>query len=151
MNRSMRVLIADDDWLSAQALETDLRAIGYEVTVVGDGSEAWQILKEEERPQIAILDWRMPIMDGLEVCRRVRQAGGPYVYILLLTGNVDSDSAVKGMDAGADDYIRKPYDSAELRARIRSGNRLVDLEEKLRRQATHDSLTGILNRGAIME
>ena len=96
----MRVLIADDDWLSAQALETDLRAIGYEVTVVGDGSEAWQILKEEERPQIAILDWRMPIMDGLEVCRRVRQAGGPYVYILLLTGNVDSDSAVKGMDAG---------------------------------------------------
>jgi two-component system cell cycle response regulator len=147
----MRVLIADDDWLSARALETDLRASGYEVTLVGDGAEAWQILSEDGRPQVAILDWRMPIMDGLEVCRRVRQASGPYVYILLLTGNVDPDSVVIGMDAGADDYMRKPYDPAELRARLRSGKRIVDLEERLRRQATHDPLTGILNRGAIME
>ena len=147
----MRVLIADDDWLSAQALEADLRASGYDVTLVGDGAEAWQILKNDERPQIAILDWRMPIMDGLEVCRRVRRASGPYVYILLLTGNADPDSVVTGMDAGADDYMRKPYDPAELRARLRSGNRIVDLEERLRRQATHDTLTGILNRGAIME
>jgi CheY-like chemotaxis protein len=73
----MKVLIADDDLLSARALETDLRANGYDVTVVGDGAEAWQILKADDRPQIAILDWRMPIMDGLEVCRRVRQATGP--------------------------------------------------------------------------
>jgi two-component system cell cycle response regulator len=147
----MRVLIADDDWLSAQVLEIDLRANGYDVTVVGDGGEAWEILKEDERPQIAILDWRMPIMDGLEVCRRVRQASGPYVYLLLVTGNADPDSVVKGMDAGADDYIRKPYYPAELRARLRSGKRIVDLEEKLRRQATHDALTGIFNRGAILE
>jgi diguanylate cyclase (GGDEF)-like protein len=147
----MKVLIADDDWLSTQALETDLRASGYDVTTVGDGDEAWQILKSDDRPQIAILDWRMPIMDGLEVCRRVRQSTGPYVYILLVTGNADPDSVVTGMDAGADDYMRKPCYPAELRARLRSGKRIVDLEERLRRQATHDALTGILSRGAIME
>jgi diguanylate cyclase (GGDEF)-like protein len=147
----MKVLIADDDRLSTQALETDLRASGYDVTTVGDGAEAWQILKSDDRPQIAILDWRMPVMDGLEVCRRVREATGPYVYILLVTGNADPDSVVTGMDAGADDYMRKPCCPAELRARLRSGKRVVDLEEKLRRQATHDALTGILNRGAIME
>lgn len=147
----MRVLIADDDRLSAQVLEIDLRAGGYDVTVVGDGDEAWQILKADDPPQIAILDWKMPIMDGLEVCRRVRRSTGPYIYILLLTGNADPDSVVTGMDAGADDYMRKPCSLAELRARLRSGKRIVALEEKLRRQATHDPLTGILNRGAIME
>jgi len=147
----MRVLIADDDYLSAQALEIDLRAGGYDVTVVADGGEAWQILKADDPPQIAILDWKMPIMDGLEVCRRVRRSTGPYIYLLLLTGNADPDSVVTGMDAGADDYMRKPCSLAELRARLRSGKRIVDLEEKLRLQATHDALTGILNRGAIME
>lgn len=147
----MRVLIADDDRLSALMLEANLKASGYEVTVVSDGGQAWQILKTNDRPQIAILDWMMPVMDGLEVCRKVRRASGPYVYILLLTGNTDPDSVVTGMDAGADDYIRKPFHPAELKARLRSGKRIVDLEEKLRRQATHDALTGILNRGAIME
>src|SRR5678815_1994063 len=147
----MRVLIADDDRLSALMLEANLKASGYQVTVASDGGQAWQILKTDDRPQIAILDWMMPIMDGLEVCRKVRRASGPYVYILLLTGNTDPDSVVTGMDAGADDYIRKPFHPAELKARLRSGKRIVDLEEKLRRQATHDALTGILNRGAIME
>jgi len=132
-------------------LEASLKAGGYEVIVAGDGDQAWQVLKTDDRPQIAILDWMMPEMDGLEVCRRVRRSSGPYVYILLLTGNTDSDSVVTGMDAGADDYIRKPFHPAELKARLRSGKRIVELEEKLRRQATHDSLTGILNRGAIME
>jgi len=147
----MRVLIADDDRLSARMLEGTLKAGGYEVTVVADGGEAWEALQADERPHMAILDWMMPVLDGLEVCRRVRQAGGPYVYILLLTGNTDPDAVVRGMDAGADDYIRKPFDRAELQARLRSGERILDLEEKLRRQATVDALTGILNRGAIME
>lgn len=147
----MRVLIADDDRLSALMLEANLKASGYDVTVVSDGGKAWEILKTDDRPQFAILDWMMPVMDGLEVCRKVRKAGGPYIYILLLTGNTDPDSVVTGMDAGADDYIRKPFHPAELKARLRSGKRIVDLEEKLRRQATHDALTGILNRGAIME
>jgi len=149
--RPMRVLIADDDRLSSRMLEASLNASGYEVIVAGDGGQAWQVLKNDDRPQIAILDWMMPVMDGLEVCRRVRRSTGPYVYILLLTGNTDPDSVVTGMDAGADDYIRKPFHPAELKARLRSGKRIVELEEKLRRQATHDSLTGIMNRGAIME
>ena len=106
-DQRMKVLIADDDLLSARALETDLRANGYDVTVVGDGAEAWQILKADDRPQIAILDWRMPIMDGLEVCRRVRQATGPYIYILLVTGNADPDSVITGMDAGAGVLVTK--------------------------------------------
>jgi diguanylate cyclase (GGDEF)-like protein len=147
----MRVLIADDDRLSARMLEASLKAGGYDVIVAEDGGQAWNVLKRDDRPQIAILDWMMPVMDGLEVCRRVRRSAGHYVYILLLTGNTDPGSVVTGMDAGADDYIRKPFHPAELKARLRSGKRIVELEEKLRRQAMHDSLTGILNRGAVME
>ena len=147
----MKVLIADDDRLSARMLEANLTKSGYEVTVVSDGGRALQILNSDDRPQIAILDWMMPVMDGPEVCRQVRRAGGPYIYILLLTGNTDPSAVVTGMDAGADDYIRKPFDRAELHARLRSGRRIVELEEKLRRQATVDTLTGLLNRGAIMD
>jgi two-component system, cell cycle response regulator len=147
----MKVLIADDDRLSARMLEANLTKSGYEVTVVSDGGRALQILNSEDRPQMAILDWMMPVMAGPEVCRQVRQAGGPYIYMLLLTGNADPMAVVTGMDAGADDYIRKPFDTAELHARLRSGKRIVELEEKLRRQATVDNLTGLLNRGAIMD
>ena len=147
----MKVLIADDDRVSARLLETNLDRSGYAVTVVANGAEAWHILKSEDRPQIAILDWMMPVMDGLEVCRRVRATGGPYVYILLLTGNTARDAVVTGMDAGADDYIRKPFDPNELNARLRSGKRIVALEERLRRQATQDALTGVLTRGALMD
>jgi diguanylate cyclase (GGDEF)-like protein len=147
----MKVLIADDDRLSARMLEANLTKSGYDVTVVSDGGHALQILNSDDRPQMAILDWMMPVMDGPEVCRQVRKAGGPYVYMLLLTGNSDPSAVVTGMDAGADDYIRKPFDSAELHARLRSGTRIVELEEKLRRQATLDALTGLLNRGAIMD
>jgi len=147
----MRVLIADDDRLSARMLEANLTKSGYEVTVVSDGGHALQILRSDDRPQMAILDWMMPVMDGPEVCRQVRKSGGPYIYMLLLTGNSDPSAVVTGMDAGADDYIRKPFDPAELHARLRSGKRIVELEEKLRRQATIDALTGLLNRGAIMD
>jgi diguanylate cyclase (GGDEF)-like protein len=147
----MKVLIADDDRLSARMLEASLTKSGYQVTVVSDGGQALQILKSDDRPQMAILDWMMPVMDGPEVCRNVRRAGGPYTYLLLLTGNSDPSAVVTGIDAGADDYIRKPFDPAELQARLRSGKRIVELEEKLRRQATLDALTGVLNRGAIMD
>jgi diguanylate cyclase (GGDEF)-like protein len=147
----MRILIADDDRLSAHILKASLQAGGYEVTVATDGAEAWQILQSDDRPKLAILDWMMPGMDGLEVCRRVRQAGGPYIYILLLTANTGTDEVITGIDSGADDYIKKPFNPDELRARLRTGMRIVDLEEKLRLQATHDPLTGLLNRAAIIE
>src|SRR5262245_36522535 len=127
----MKVLIADDDRLSARMLEANLTKSGYEVNVVFDGGRALQILKSDYSRQLAIRDWMMPVMDGPEVRRQVRRAGGPYIYILLLTGNSDPSAVVTGMDAGADDYIRKPFDSAELHARLRSGRRIVELEEKL--------------------
>src|SRR5687767_10707652 len=133
----MRILIAEDDRISAYMVETSLRADGHDVTVVSDGGKAWEIMQSTDRPQIAILDWMMPGLDGLEVCRRVRQAGGPYVYVLLLTANSQPAQVVAGIDAGADDYIKKPFDPDELRARLRSGARIVELEEKLRIQATN--------------
>jgi diguanylate cyclase (GGDEF)-like protein len=137
--------------MSARMLEANLTKSGYEVTVVSDGGLALEILKSDDRPPMAILDWMMPVMDGPEVCRQVRHAGGPYVYMLLLTGNSDPSAVVTGIDAGADDYIRKPFDSAELQARLRTGKRIVELEEKLRRQATSDALTGLQNRGAVLD
>jgi two-component system cell cycle response regulator len=148
---SMRVLVAEDERLSAHILETTLRAHGYEVVSAADGPGAWEILRSENPPQLAILDWMMPGMDGVEVCRRVRQTAGPYIYILLLTANSDPAEVVVGIDSGADDYIKKPFDPEEFLARLRTGQRIVELEEKLRLQATRDPLTGLLNRAAILE
>src|SRR6185436_5322081 len=124
-----------------------------------DGLEAWQTLQSPNTPQLAILDWMMPGIDGVEVCRRVRMAARePYIYILLLTARTDSQDLVEGMDAGADDYLTKPFNAQELRVRLRAGNRILDLQEELvlarealRDQATHDGLTGLLNRAAILE
>jgi two-component system cell cycle response regulator len=147
----MRVLIADDDRLSALVLRTALETSGYEVKVTTDGSEAWRVLQSEDPPRLAILDWMMPGLDGLEVCRRVRKAGGPYIYLLLLTANIDPVEVVTGINAGADDYIKKPFNPDELMARLRTGARIVELEERLRLQAMHDPLTGLLNRVAIMD
>jgi diguanylate cyclase (GGDEF)-like protein len=147
----VRILIADDDRLSALVLEATLKASGHEVTTVMDGLKAWEVLEGENPPRLAILDWMMPGMDGLEVCRKVRLAGGPYIYILLLTANTNSEEAVKGFDAGADDYIRKPFNPEELQARLRSGARILEAEHRLRVQAMHDALTGVLNRPAILE
>jgi len=147
----LRILIADDDRLSARILQASLEGSGYEVLMARNGIEALHILQSEDSPRLAILDWMMPEMDGLEVCRKIRSMAGAYIYVLLLTANIDPAGVVAGMDAGADDYIKKPFSPEELQARLRSGRRIVELEEKLRVQATHDSLTGLLNRGAIME
>jgi two-component system, cell cycle response regulator len=132
---------------------------GYEVVTAGDGDEAWRILQSPEAPRMAILDWMMPGQDGVEVCRRLRLAGGePYTYILLLTARSDSQDLVEAIDAGADDYLTKPFNSSELRARLRAGRRIVELQqqlleaqETLRLRATHDGLTGLFNRSAILE
>jgi diguanylate cyclase (GGDEF)-like protein len=101
---------------------------------------------------LAILDWMMPGLDGVEVCRKVRQAGGaPYVYLIMLTGRAERRDVVQGMGAGADDYLSKPFDEQELRVRLRAGRRIVDLQEALRTLATRDALTGTWNRRAILE
>ena len=150
----MKILIAEDDAVSRRVLEGFLNKWGYDVLVSKDGEEAWQILQEEDAPQMAILDWMMPQMDGIEVCRRLRRRGPePYVYVLLLTAKGQKRDVVEGIEAGADDYLTKPFDPGELQARLRAGRRILALQgalisarDALRFQATHDPLTGLFNR-----
>jgi diguanylate cyclase (GGDEF)-like protein len=159
-NRELvKILIADDSIVSRHLLEGTLRKWGYEVVVACDGEEALGILQKEDSPALAILDWMMPGMTGLEVCRKVRQrAREPYTYILLLTSKSQKEDLIEGMEAGADDYITKPFDQHELQVRLRAGTRLVDLQaellsarEALREQATKDSLTRLWNRRSIFD
>lgn len=128
----MKVLVADDDTTSRRLLEVTLSRSGYEVTSVTDGDEAWQELSSEEPPRIAILDWIMPGRDGVELCRALRQEPRPnYVYVLLLTTKTRVEDIVTGLEAGADDYLTKPYDPHELRCRVRNGERILELEAQL--------------------
>jgi diguanylate cyclase (GGDEF)-like protein len=155
----MRILIADDDPVWRRMIEAMLVQFGAEVEAVSDGKQAWQALQAQDRPSLAILDWLMPGMDGLEICRKMRQTSdSPYVYILLLTVKDEKADVVAGFEAGADDYICKPFDPDELRGRLRAAQRVIDLqaallkvEGELRVRATRDSLTGLWNRGAILE
>ena len=110
------------------------------------------MLEQEESPKLVILDWMMPHMDGVEVCRAIRKrAAERYVYIILLTANGQQEEINEGLEAGADDYITKPFDLQELKARLRVGKRILELHEQLVSQASHDSLTSLLNRSAILE
>lgn len=146
----MKILIAEDETISRHLLESTLRRWGYEVVVAQDGSEAWRLLQADERPSIAILDWIMPGLDGKEVCRRLR--GLPpdsYVYVFLLTAKTGKENFIEGMEAGADDYISKPFDPGELQVRLRVANRIIELQQVLREQATKDPLTGLWNRGGV--
>ena len=154
-----RVLVAEDDAMFRRILESWLTTWGYEVTMAEDGAEAWAILQQEIRPQVLILDWMMPAINGLELCGKVRERNQfPYQYILLATAKDAKQDLVRGLEAGADDYLTKPFDRSELRARLRACNRILTLQddqirahEQLRFQATHDALTGSLNRGEILE
>lgn len=128
----MKILIAEDDPVSSRILATTLLKWGHEVVSTQDGFEAWAHLQREDSPLIVILDWMMPGIDGLEVCRRVRQSPHSISpYIILLTANHGVDSLVAGMEAGADDYLTKPYNRDELRVRINVGARIVELQSKL--------------------
>jgi len=155
----MRILAAEDNPVFQTMLRSMLTKWGYDAVIARDGNEAWKILESENAPRLALLDWMMPGMDGVEICRRIRAAGRePYIYILLLTARADSQDLVEGMEAGADDYLTKPFNAHELRVRLRAGCRILDLQEQLllarealREQATHDALTGLLNRASILE
>lgn len=150
----MKVLVAEDDATSRRILKAMLTKWGYEVVAASDGVEALQALQEEDAPRLAILDWMMPGMDGVQVCREIRRRGQePYIYILLLTARNRKEDLIEGMDAGLDDYIAKPFDMQELRVRLRAGRRILDLQSQLlsmrqafQQQATHDPLTGLPNR-----
>ena len=128
----MRILIAEDDQVSRRVLDFRLKAWGHEVVITKDGEEAWAALQRNDAPRLAILDWMMPGTDGIEVCRRVRQSQSTTpTYIILLTGKSSKEDVVKGLDAGANDYIIKPFDLQELRARIQVGATVVELQQRL--------------------
>ena len=127
----MKILIAEDDPVSRCFLEVTLVKWGYDVIVACDGNQAWQALQSDP-PSIAILDWMMPGIDGAEVCRRIRAAQSPTpVYIIMLTAKTEKKDLVEGLDSGADDYITKPFDRQELRARIGVGMRIAQLQKNL--------------------
>ncbi|MBC7962103.1 MAG: diguanylate cyclase [Steroidobacteraceae bacterium] len=154
----MKILIAEDDPAFRQLLEDILVTWGYEVVVTRDGNEAWQALMAKDAPQLAILDWKMPGMEGIEICRQFRKdAKENYTYIILLTSQQRDEELVIGMEAGADDYVIKPFKHNELRVRLRAGRRIIELQnellaarEILYEKATHDSLTGLLNHEEIL-
>ena len=155
----MKILVADDDAISRLLMQRTLQKFGYEVVLAENGRVAAEILSGSEGPRLALIDWMMPELDGPDVCRQVRGSPreGGYVYIVLLTSKQGSEDIVAGLEAGADDYITKPCQPAELRARLHTGCRILSLEEKLvqareemRYKATHDALTEIWNRASIL-
>lgn len=155
----MRILIADDELMSRRLLEKTMQRAGYEVTAVENGQLAAVELCKPEGPRLALLDWIMPELDGPGVCREVRKRKDhSYVYMILLTSKEKKEDVVAGLESGADDYLTKPFDPEELKARLRTGKRILDLEDRLieareemRFQATHDALTSLWNRGVVME
>jgi len=128
----VRVLIAEDDPVSRHILDVTLRKWGHQVVVCADGVEAWQVLRGENPPPLVLLDWMMPGMDGVQLCRKVRQAPPAHsAYIILLTAKERSQDIVAGLQAGADDYLTKPFDLEELRARMQAGLRISELQDSL--------------------
>ncbi len=132
LSRGVQVLLADDDRIATEMLRRTVGRWGFQLSSVPNGGEAWEHLSKAEEPTLAILDWMMPVMDGPEVCRRVRRERPlANIYLVLLTALESRDDVVAGHEAGADDYIVKPFDPEELRARIQVGVRVLELTEKL--------------------
>lgn len=154
----MKILVADDDLLSRRIMARMLERNGYDVVTAENGLQAAEILAGDDSPRLALIDWMMPELDGPGVCLRVRSRhDSRYIYMALLTAKQASEDIVVGLEAGADDYLIKPCNMEELKARLRTGIRILDLEDKLvqaresmRFRATHDALTSLLNRGAVM-
>jgi diguanylate cyclase (GGDEF)-like protein len=154
----VRILVADDDAVSRRLMETILQRVGYEVVLAENGRQALESLVSRDGPRLALLDWMMPGLDGPAVCLEVRShRERPYSYITLLTSKGAKEDLVAGLEAGADDYLTKPCYPEELKARLRTGerilrleDRLVDAREEMRFKATHDALTSLWNRGAIV-
>jgi diguanylate cyclase (GGDEF)-like protein len=155
----MKILVADDEVMSRRLLQKTMERAGYQVTAVENGRLAADELCKPDGPKLALLDWMMPELDGPGVCREVRKRKEhSYVYMVLLTSKEKKEDIVAGLKSGADDYLTKPFDAEELKARLRTGIRILDLEDRLveareemRFQATHDALTSLWNRGMIME
>jgi two-component system, cell cycle response regulator len=156
---AMKILLAEDSAIYRHLISTHLKEWGFDLVVAKDGEEAWACLQGDDPPSLVLLDWVLPKMEGIELCRKIRNAGaqGNYTYVVLLTAKDKKHDLLEGMEAGADDYLVKPFDPAELKAQLLVGKRILDLQtelvekrESLRTAATYDHLTGLLNRRAIV-
>ena len=156
---AVRILVAEDERMSRTQLQGLLQRWGYTVDVVADGTAALDVLQSNDPPDLAVLDWVMPGVDGIDVCRTIRKGKSePYIYVILLTGQDSKTDMLAGFDAGADDYITKPFEAQELKARVQTGARIAELQqqlittrEQLRFQGLRDSLTHVMNRVAFFE
>lgn len=147
----MKILLVEDSYLERHKLGACLTDWGLDYVAVGSGTEAIKVLESPNPPDLALLDWLLPGMDGIDVLRRIRKlTQGNYIYTVMLTAKRHKQDRMTAMDAGADDYLSKPVDPAELRSRIMVGKRILELQQSLRFAATHDFLTGLLNRSEIL-
>ena len=145
----MRILVAEDDRLSRRMIEKYLTELGYQVWTAVDGREALRVYREQQI-KLILTDWVMPNLDGLDLIKAIRSdESAHYAYIIVLTAQEDTAELVKGISAGADDYIRKPFDKEELAVRLRAGQRILNLHKQLENRAETDPLTGIPNRRSI--
>src|SRR3984957_2548178 len=147
-----KILVAEDDAVSLHLLKNFLIKWNYDVTVATDGLQALQLLETDDTPRLAVLDWMMPNLEGIQICQQIRaRLEKPYIYILLLTARAHKKDLLQGLAFGADDYLTKPFDAQELRARLHVGERILNLEDELRFRATHDNLTRIYSRGVALD
>jgi len=146
------ILLVEDSAIERKAIGAYLKEWGLDFLAVENGAEAWKILQGPDAPSLVLLDWVLPGIDGIELCRRIRTLGanGSYIYTVMLTAKDKKQDLLTAMAAGADDYLAKPVDPSELRARILVGKRILDLQQSLRFAATHDFLTKLLNRAEIL-
>jgi diguanylate cyclase (GGDEF)-like protein len=155
--KKIKLLIAEDDLISMKILEKHAKTWGFEVYTANNGKKAWNTF-QKENIQIAILDWMMPRMSGIELCEHIRQkTSEEYAYIILLTSRKNQNDVITGLTAGADDYITKPFNIPELKIRLKIGSRIIKLQQqlleskrKIQEIAIHDSLTTLLNRTEIV-
>ena len=147
----MKILLVEDSYIERRKLGSYMTDWGFEYVGVGSGTEAIKLLEGPNPPDLALLDWLLPGMDGIDVLRRIRKLSqGSYTYAVMLTAKSQKQDRITAMEAGADDYLSKPVDPAELRSRILVGKRILDLQQSLRFAATHDFLTNLLNRSEIV-
>lgn len=148
----MKILIAEDDPVSRRLLEAFLSKWGYDVVITCDGREAWEVLNEEDAPSLVVSDWMMPKVDGLELCRKIREMQrSRYTYFIILTAKERKEDVIQGLEAGADDFLIKPFHQEELKYRVQIGERIIKLEQRIMVLASTDPLTGVLNRRAFIE
>lgn len=148
----MKILIAEDDPVSRRLLEAFLSKWGYDVVITCDGKEAWEVLNEEDAPSLVVSDWMMPKVDGLELCRKIREMQrSRYTYFIILTAKERKEDVIQGLEAGADDFLIKPFHQEELKYRVQIGERIIKLEQRIMVLASTDPLTGVLNRRAFIE